>query len=228
MARRANGWWIGRVSVIAWSMAALVLGIGCSATPEGASLTQLNQRDYDEYFDATLDALRDSRFRLDRVDRRLGVITTQPRTSASIVEPWRGDNTTVAQAWESTIQHQRRIVRVEFLPMTASPDDPLPPAGAQQVTPGVDPFEPAESGGPLLMDVRVFIERAHRPGRQVETASLRRSSYYEDPLLEERGLKGQFWEPIARDPHLEAKLRRRINEARAARAQLMASNDSSD
>lgn len=175
---------------------------------------------YDQAFDATLEALRDERFTLDRVDRRLGVITTRPRPSGIFLEPWKGDNATVGQAMESTLHYQRRVVRVEFEPLGGRPTpEALGEAGDPtaadrppylQINAPEPFFAPSEHGGTLVVNVRTFVERAHRPGLQIETVSLRESNVTVDPSLAAHGVPALFWEPVARDALMEQRLMRRI------------------
>ncbi len=187
------------------------LGLTGCAAPTRSRL-ELKPANYDAAFDATVAALRDEQFLLDRVDRRLGVITTRPRAASTALEPWKSDNSTPAQALESTLQYERRIVRIEFDPMGGieSPSGPemLPPFG--QVSPAEPFFVPAEHTGTLVLNVRCFVERSHRPGLQVPTVAVRHSEVAIDPSLKDRGIATQFWEPIARDAFMESRLRRRI------------------
>lgn len=200
-------------------VAALLL-TGC-ASPSTSHL-ELKPSNYDTAFDATIAALRDEQFLLDRVDRRLGVITTKPRTASSALEPWKGDNSTPMQALESTLQYERRIVRVEFDPLVGiSPDtgpSALPPFG--QVSPAAPFFIPADYHGTLIVNVRCFVERSHRPGLQVPTVAVRHSEVTVDPALKDRGMSTQFWEPVARDGYMETRLRRRIANNAGALVQL--------
>lgn len=183
---------------------------GCAAGPIGR--LELRPADYDRVFDAALTSLRDQRFTLDRIDRRLGVITTRPRAASSIIEPWKGDNSTPAQAFESSLQYQRRIVRIEFTPLgglePATGPEAMSPFG--QVSPAEPLFIPAEHPGTLVLSVRCIVERSHRPGLQVDTVAVRRSNVTTDPALAERGIARQFWEPVARDAHMETRLKRRV------------------
>jgi len=63
--------------------------VGCASTKNQIADLRLDSDQYEAVFDATLAALRESGFRLDRVDRRFGVITTKPLEAGSILEPWR-------------------------------------------------------------------------------------------------------------------------------------------
>lgn len=183
---------------------------------------ELRADEYDKVFDATVAALRDEQFLLDRVDRRLGVITTRPRAAASVLEPWKADNSTPAQAVESTLQYQRRVVRIEFGPLgglePATGVEAMSPFG--QVSPAEPFFIPAEHRGTLVLNVRCIVERSHRPGLQIETTAVRRSNVTIDPSLSERGVARQFWEPIARDARMETRLKRRIMRGAGAAVSL--------
>ena len=61
---------------------------------------------------AVQDTLRTHRFRLDRVDRRAGIITTLPETSQHFFEVWRHDVDTRTDFWEATLNPLRRWVEV--------------------------------------------------------------------------------------------------------------------
>lgn len=67
----------------------------------------------DRLWEAVKDTLRDGRFRLDRVDRRAGVVTTMPVMSQHFFEVWRHDVDTREDLWESTINPIRRRVEIE-------------------------------------------------------------------------------------------------------------------
>ncbi len=66
----------------------------------------------DRVWQAIQQTLRRNRFRLDRVDRRAGVITTFPVTSQQFFEFWRHDVDTNADLWEATLNPIRRRVEV--------------------------------------------------------------------------------------------------------------------
>jgi hypothetical protein len=66
----------------------------------------------DQVWEAIQETLRRHRFRLDRVDRRAGVITTVPEMSQHFFEIWRKDVATRHDLWEATINPVRRWVEV--------------------------------------------------------------------------------------------------------------------
>lgn len=198
------------MAILCLACIACVALTGCASGPIGR--LELRAAEYDRVFDAAVASLRDQRFTLDRIDRRLGVITTRPRAAASVLEPWKGDNSTPAQAFESTLQYQRRLVRIEFTPLggiePATGVEAMSPFG--QVSPAEPFFLPAEHPGTLVLSIRCIVERSHRPGLQVDTVAVRRSNVTTDPSLRERGVASQFWEPVARDAHMETRLKRRV------------------
>jgi hypothetical protein len=80
----------------------------------------VNSSDFDRLVSACEDTARDYLFKLDRIDYRAGLITTQPLVSAQVFEPWRQDNRTLYDVEESSIATIRRTIRFEF---TRLPDD---------------------------------------------------------------------------------------------------------
>lgn len=71
-------------------------------------------RQSDALWEAIQETLRRGRFRLDRVDRHTGVVTTMPETSQQFFEFWRHDVDTREDLWESTLNLIRRRVRVSL------------------------------------------------------------------------------------------------------------------
>lgn len=66
----------------------------------------------DQLWEAALNTLRHHQFRLDRVDRRAGIITTRPLTSQHLFEFWRHDVDTWYDLLESTLNPLRRKVEI--------------------------------------------------------------------------------------------------------------------
>lgn len=64
------------------------------------------------FWEGVEDALHDRGFKLDRVDRRAGIITTLPVTSQQFFEFWRHDVDTREDLWEATFNSIRRRVEV--------------------------------------------------------------------------------------------------------------------
>lgn len=70
----------------------------------------------DGLWESVQETLRRHRFRLDRVDRRAGVVTTYPVTSQHFLEFWRHDVDTMPDLWEASWNPLRRWVRIELNP----------------------------------------------------------------------------------------------------------------
>lgn len=66
----------------------------------------------DRLWEAAQESLRLHRYRLDRVDRRAGLITTYPEPSQHFFEFWRHDVDTTPDLWESTLNPLRRRAEV--------------------------------------------------------------------------------------------------------------------
>jgi len=119
----------------------VVAGLACA--PKAPLPTTLEGR-YDTAWDASLAVLRDYHFRVDRLDRREGVITTYPLTGASWFELHRRDAATDRDAMESTLQTIHRAAEVRLC---------------------------RSAGGYYFPRVRVRVSRAFRPRRQITNAS---------------------------------------------------------
>lgn len=166
---------------------------------------------YDDVAGAIVDAMRDEGFVTNRQDKRLGVFTSMPRTSPTVAEFFRPDNTTPSQAWESTLNHQRRRVRIEVTPVDSPPSPAADVTAAMtQTTPNPDPVTLDEPSGLLNLRVIVYLDRKHEPLWRVETTTRRLSSHARDPALEERRMQPVYWEPISRDPYMEQRIMDRI------------------
>ncbi|HUU82610.1 MAG TPA: hypothetical protein VM243_03805 [Phycisphaerae bacterium] len=74
-----------------------------------------DETDFDVLWESCQEVLRRHHFRLDRVDRRGGTITTFPETSQNLFEFWRHDVDTAYDLWESTLRTvcRRAIVQVD-------------------------------------------------------------------------------------------------------------------
>ncbi len=78
--------------------------------------------DFDSLWEESLAVLRSHRFRIDRQDRRAGVITTHPETSQHFFEFWRRDVARFSDWIESSLQTTRRRVRIEISTASDSGD----------------------------------------------------------------------------------------------------------
>ncbi len=184
-------------------MCVAALGLGCSAPPPVSNPAPVDPADYQATFDAAAAVLRDAGFALDRRDARFGQLTTEPKGSPTVFEPWRGDNVNTTRAVASTFGNLQRTVRVTLTPDTPDArETPDAPAATR-------PAEPTRYD----LAVEVLIERYQSPTRRLSGAT-QGSVFYnlnDNPAeLARRGIAPGYWEPVGRDPQLEARLLRRI------------------
>jgi len=69
-------------------------------------------------WERVVDVLHEYHFTIAREDRREGVIETDYKPGASVLEPWHQDSVGAAQRWESTLQSIRRRVVITFAPVS--------------------------------------------------------------------------------------------------------------
>ena len=179
--------------------------VGCAAR-QGPTAMDVPAGAYPATFDAVRSVLREARFNLERVDANAGVISTQPKHSAGLMTPWDAEQSSAEQEIEDVLQNQRRVVRVTFEPA----DEGV--AGEEEAF-GAVTGDLLEAEQPLRMNVRVVVLRDYRPGWQVQTSSVRLSTYTYDPALGRRGMLPDYETAIDEDRALAA----RLVEAVAAR-----------
>jgi hypothetical protein len=173
--------------------------LGCAGpTVRLENPSAIQAEDYDWIFDATVVELREQQFIVDRVDRRFGVVTTEPRAASTLLEPWRRDATTVARVGESTLNADRRIVTVRLTPQDAA---------------GPEPGAAAQPPARYLLEVEVRVERRQLPPRQLTSSATgavtlvgRHRDRMHRSLRTEEGRQEVFWKPVARDEHMEQRL----------------------
>jgi len=206
--------------------------LGCNSRIVSANNpVAITAEEYDRIFEATVDVLRLNQFRVDRQDRRFGVITTEPLIAASALEPWYTDNTTPYQTADATLNYQRRIVSVHLepadrealaaaelaridvrtgqTPTALSPDPRAAPDEQPQ------PVESTAGGENYQLRVEVMLEQRQLPEQQLHTAAMTSVTYYgRSPdvrsTVTERGVERSFWKPVGRDFYYEQRLVRDI------------------
>jgi len=207
-------WAAGRGRGVAWCGLSLVMAVvaltGCagSATPTADGVT-VPATAYRSTFEHAGQTLREAGFRIAREQPRLGVLTSQPEAAPTLFEPFRAPPRGLSQALSSTLNHQRRRVRVFLRPRAA--DGPNQHQQARTA--------PSPDVGGYRLHVEVVIERAQRPALFVEGTNpaggvarrLDRAPPAADPAgpaLTDRS-KPQ-WVAVARDRRLERWLLQRI------------------
>lgn len=170
---------------------------GCAVN--GPSEVQLDASQYAVAFDAARRALVDSRFELDRVDARAGVITTQPKPTAGAATPWDGEQSSPRQEIEDLVNKQQRRVRITFEPADHASSPSTPDLRTVQ--------------GPLLARVEVAVDRIHRPGLVLESSAPRFSGRAVSRRLSERGMHPEYAVAFSRDDALARRVAAEIRRS---------------
>lgn len=167
--------------------------------------------DFDALWSAAEDAARARFFPIDRRDRRLGVMTTEPVVSAQWFEPWRRDAIEPDALADSSLATIRRTIRFEF----ERRDD-----------------------GAFVVAPRVLVERYAQAEVRVTSVVLYRSVFRLGRTTDltpygtketDRGifLPNRYWYAVGRDHALEQALADEI-QRRAGSVQLAPTRPDSD
>lgn len=189
---------------------ALLLGGCASRAGRGSAEVMIAPGDYARAFDAARDVLAASRFSLERVDARAGVITTRPKATVGLATPWDAEQATIEQEFDDLINQHERRVRIAFEPArlpAAAPDAATADGGGRTSASRADL---TTFSGPIVARVEAWVERTARPGWRVDTTAVRLSQAWRDPALQERGIAGRYTVPTTRDDALSAAIGERI------------------
>ncbi len=200
---------IGRC-MIALSVLLIVVLTGCAASPGPAQL-HLSHDEYHNAFDAAIEAARKESLVGGFRDRRAGVVETQPTSAPTMLEPWHAVREPMQRTLESTLGHQRRRARFEFMPLLA-PDDQASAAALDLLAVDEVDADLTRYEGAMQLRVLVHVERLQRPGLRRSTWTRRAASTAtgpEDDVTENR----PFWVPMGRDEAMERRLLARVEKA---------------
>lgn len=199
-----------------WRMALLVaMGAGCITHPQNPAATQpataidpqtalpehwldqpakasASSADFQSLWNAAEDVARAHQLTLDRVDYRIGLLTTRPKVSPQFFEVWRSD-AGGAEAWvESSIASIRRSVHFEF---------------------------ERDEKGHATVSPKVLVERSSQPERRITSVVQYRASV--SPGAVAAGTRERdagvdlptrpYWYATGRDTELEVKLAEEIS-----------------
>jgi len=172
---------------------AVLNGTGCSTIlpwimpgPPATNPLAVPSADFETVWKESV-AVLDDYFEIASENRLSRTIITQPRTGATMLEPWSGDSADLYERFESTIQTMRRHARITV--------NPAP-------------------GGGFLVKVEVFkeLEDMAKPDRQ----SIGRAVFNNDfPVNRTYEIVGPMplpiqWIPRGRDPKLEQVILERL------------------
>lgn len=198
-------------------VALLLIGLsplaGCARAVQADNPATIGAQDYEAAFAASVEVLRDHGFRIARNDYRFGVISTYPKESPTLAEPWVGDNTSDDQALRGTLNAERRVVTVTFEPT-------LDYAAYLNSEAFLRDFENAEQNpdgtrsvdandNAYLLTIEVQVQRRREPSRYLTHSAngYISAQYAAVPThLRQRGIEGDSWETIKRDELFEQRL----------------------
>ena len=190
---------------------------GC-ATTQGPDFLSIDSESYSDAFDAAVEAATVAGLSPIVRDRRSGLIETEPRIAGSVLEPWRTDNASFAQAIENTITFQRRRARFEFTPVVFQPEQPAdaPLTGPDLFATQDVEVDLSEHTGPLELRVWVYVERAYTPGLRRSTWTRAKTTRTRIvPVEDTESIPGQYWTPVHRDEAFERRLLAAVQSALA-------------
>lgn len=168
---------------------ACLTAAGCASPRAAHGRFVVPAGEYEAAFDQTRSSLVAMGYRLDRVDARLGVVTTHPKRASAV--------------------HADFVsVRVEFTP--ADRFGRLP-SDAVRTQIDAKPWSlPELSSTALVGEVTALRERTYRPRFRPQAVDALRSGRVSDPLLEARLGGGEMTVPITREVDVEERVAGRI------------------
>lgn len=174
---------------------------GCTTPPQTTTVT-FDAAEYPAVFQAAKDTLREYEFELERVDARLGVITTRPRPWAGLATPWIPFATDAGDAVVGLIQPEQRACRVRFEAESLSNSSDSLAADLRA------------SQGPMRATVEVVTLRLERPGRRIGAPSVRMKSQTINPEWAEAGLQPAYVVEAGPDHALAVEIADALNDRR--------------
>ncbi len=201
--------WLGICMLVLISHCGCQQQVTHSANPIGIGVDE-----YDRIFTAAVDVLRDCRFTVNRQDRRFGVITTYPLIASSVLEPWGGEGATFDAQMESTINYQRRTVRVTLEPRndnTAGGDNDADVGdNDKDAVGGGNDIAVGSGANAYQMRIEVAVERLQIPQGELTSSAVSyvrfRSQAGSVGRIGELGDEQAFWRKVRRDSDMEQSL----------------------
>jgi len=163
----------------------------------------LDSQNYAAVFDAAVAAADDDGMKPVLLNRRAGIIETNPAVAGSFLEPWKPHPSTARQGLENTLSMQRRTARFEFVPVMR--EVVATGTGTEEL---IGPDLLSSTGldlttysGPMELRVWVYVDRKYTQGIRRGTWSLRQETRSTVLPSEEpwEQAPGTFWMPVTRD-----------------------------
>ena len=177
--------------------------VGCSSKVTGPDVIVLDSQNYAAVFDAAVAAADDDGMKPVLLNRRAGIIETNPAVAGSFLEPWKPHPSTARQGLENTLSMQRRTARFEFVPVMR--EVVATGTGTEEL---IGPDLLSSTGldlttysGPMELRVWVYVDRKYTQGIRRGTWSLRQETRSTVLPSEEpwEQAPGTFWMPVTRD-----------------------------
>jgi hypothetical protein len=162
------------------------------------ALPTQGERNFQALWLASQEVLREYRFTIDRMDRRAGLITTQPLTGQQFFEPWRKDAVNREALKDSSLKTLLRTAVVRIQPTGPGSDQYELTVEVTVAKPGTAPREVHSRGDAYDMFILPSEEEEdeenvatilgyeyQQPGAEEEPQAAEQPSY-QDPKLAER------------------------------------------
>ena len=144
---------------------------GCSVH-QGPDVVLIASGEYTLAFDAAIEAASTNGMKPTFLNRRSGVITTDPVVAGSVAEPWKQGASSPRQSLENTLSLQRRTARFEFRPRSTSIEtNPTRVLVGPDLLAGVGQ-DLTNYDGELELRVWVYVDRHYTQGIRRGTWSL--------------------------------------------------------
>lgn len=174
---------------------------GCK-TSSGPDVILLDSARYQTVFDAAVAVASSDGMKPVLLDRRSGVIATDPAVAGSFIEPWKPHPSTPRQGLENTLSLQRRAARFEFTPVVMTPsmasnkEDLIGPDLLSSAGKDLTSFN-----GPIELRVWVYVDRKYTQGIRRGTWTLSSETTTKVMPAEEpwEQVPGSFWTSVTRD-----------------------------
>ncbi|MCJ7543721.1 MAG: hypothetical protein MUP47_04015 [Phycisphaerae bacterium] len=155
------------------------------------------ERNFQAIWLASQEVLRKYRFTIDRMDRRAGLITTEPLTGQQFFEPWRKDAVTREALADSSLKTLHRSVVVQIQPTRPGGEEYEPIVQVTVSKPSSPPMEIHSTGAAYGMFIlpeeqddedigATILDYTYQQLEQEEEPSVAGQPTYQDPELAKR------------------------------------------